>query len=138
MRIGDVAAEVSVNPKTIRYYETIGLMPEPARTSSGYRDYTDTDVDRIVFIKAAQRLGMRLDEIREVLALRDRGQRPCEYVRRTLRHQVSDIDQRLAELTRLRSELIALDQLADQVADTTADDGPCCPLIEHHVRSQSP
>lgn len=133
MRIGDLAAQVGVNPKTIRYYETIGIMPEPARTGSGYRDYIEADVARVVFVKAAQRLEMRLDEIREVLALRDRGERPCDYVRRTLRQQVSGIDQRLAELTRLRTELIALDELADQVADTTADQGSCCPLIEHHA-----
>src|SRR3546814_457103 len=81
MRIGELAARLAINTKTIRYYEGIGLLPPPDRTASGYRAYDEDDVERLTFIKTAQRLGITLDEIREILAFRERGERPCEYVR---------------------------------------------------------
>ncbi|MFB9729317.1 heavy metal-responsive transcriptional regulator [Haloechinothrix salitolerans] len=134
MRIGDLASKASVNPKTIRYYESIGLLPEPERTHAGYRAYTERDTDRLVFIKTAQRLGLRLDEIREILSLRDQGQRPCDYVRETLRHQVTEINQRITELRTLRDELVSLDALADDLINTDVAHG--CPLIEHAHRCE--
>lgn len=133
MRIGELADHVGVNPKTIRYYESIGVMPPPRRTPSGHRVYDATDHDRLTFIKTAQRLGITLDEIREILALRDRGLRPCGYVREVLRREVADIQQRIAALTRLRDDLIALDQLADQLPETPAS---TCSLIDH-VRNKA-
>ena len=81
MQIGELGEQLGVNPKTIRYYESIGLLPEPARSSSGYRVYDETDAERLGFIRAAQRRGLALDEVREILALRDGGQAPCDYVR---------------------------------------------------------
>lgn len=135
MRIGDLASKASVNPKTIRYYESIGLLPEPDRTHAGYRAYTESDTDRLVFIKTAQRLGLRLDEIREILALRYQGERPCGYVRDTLRRQVGEINQRITELQLLRDELVSLDVRADELMDTDAEHG--CPLIEHAHRAPS-
>jgi DNA-binding transcriptional MerR regulator len=134
MRIGELGERVGVNPKTIRYYEQIGLLPEPARLPSGYRSYAGDDVARLVFIKTAQRLGITLDEIREILALRDGGRRPCGYVRGVLRREVAELDQRIGELRRLRQELIRLDALAEEVGDAGE---AICPLIEggrNHVR----
>ncbi len=69
MQIGELADRVGVNTKTIRYYESIKLLPEPARTPAGYRIYGPDDETRLTFIKTAQHLGLSLDEIREVLAL---------------------------------------------------------------------
>ncbi|NUR25342.1 MAG: heavy metal-responsive transcriptional regulator [Catenulispora sp.] len=128
MRIGQLADQLGLNPKTIRFYEAGGLLPEPDRTASGYRSYTATDAERVTFIKTAQRLGMSLDEIREVLAFRDRGEPPCAYVRRTLRAQVAGIDQRITELVQLRDQLVALDA---QTEDLTEDEGCYCGIIEH-------
>ncbi|MGW0821018.1 heavy metal-responsive transcriptional regulator [Streptomyces sp. NPDC002845] len=128
MRIGELAAQLGLNPKTIRFYEAGGLLPEPERTPSGYRTYTRADAERITFIKTAQRLGMSLDEIREVLAFRDRGQPPCPYVRQTLRAQVAGIDHRIAELVRLRDQLLALDAKTKNLAEDT---GCYCGIIEH-------
>lgn len=128
MRIGELAGRLAINPKTIRYYEGIGLLPEPPRTASGYRLYDEDDVERLTFIKTAQRLGITLDEIREILAFRDRGDRPCEYVRSVLRREVADLDRRLAELTALRDELVRLEDLADRLPES----GPgVCRLIDH-------
>ena len=138
MWIGELGERVGVNPKTIRYYEQIGLLPEPTRLPSGYRSYADDDVARLVFIKTAQRLGITLDEIREILALRDGGRRPCGYVRGVLRQEVAELDQRIRELRRLRQELIRLDALAAAMAEEAGDaDEAICPLIQggrNHVR----
>ena len=108
MRIGEAADAVGINPKTIRYYEDIGLLPVPERTPAGYRDYTAVDVDRLVFVKSAQRLGFSLAEVAEILAFRERGQPPCAYVLDVLSRQVGDLDRRITELRDLRTELVAL------------------------------
>lgn len=128
MRIGEVGERLGLNPKTIRYYEQIGLLPEPARRPSGYREYDESAVELLAFIKAAQRLGITLDEIGEILAFRDRGEQPCAYVRQVLRRQVAEIDERIADLKRLRGELTALDQLADDLPEAGA---AVCRLIDH-------
>lgn len=135
MRIGELARHVGVNPKTVRYYETIGLLPAAERTSAGYRVYDEGDRERLSFIKAAQRLGMRLDEIAEVLALREADQRPCGYVREVLHTHVADIDERITELQRLRGQLLDLDARADQLAAEPDAASASCPLIDH-VRRQ--
>lgn len=130
MRIGELADRLGVNTKTIRYYEAIGLLPAPERTPSGYRVYEEDAVERLTFIKTAQRLGITLDEVREILALRDRGERPCGYVREVLRREVTEIDERMRDLERLRAELVALDRVAEDLPDT--EPGRC--RIIDHVR----
>ena len=128
MRIGELAERVGVNPKTIRYYESIGLVPPAERLPSGYREYTDDDVDRLRFIRTAQRLGLSLSEISEILGFRERGERPCDYVQEVLDRQVADLDRRMAEMDQLRRELIALKDAADHVSPAAA----CyCAVIEH-------
>jgi DNA-binding transcriptional MerR regulator len=102
MRIGEVADRLGLNPRTIRYYEAIGLLPEPERTASGYRVYDESTEDVLVFIKSAQCLGITLDEVREILAFRERGEEPCAYVRAVLRREVAEIDRRIDELQQLR------------------------------------
>ena len=130
MRIGQLADELGINPKTLRFYESVGVLPEPARTTTGYRQYGRADAERVTFVKTAQRLGMSLDEIREILAFRDRGEPPCDYVRTVLHRQVAEIDERLAELVQLREQLAVLQSEAEQLAAT--HDGACyCGIIEH-------
>jgi len=136
MRIGELADQLGINTKTIRFYESTGLMPEPRRTSSGYRDYSGVDADRLTFIKAAQRLGMSLDEIREILAFRERGEPPCGYVRWVLGRQVAEIDERIGELVRLREQLVALEMRSAQLP--AADPACYCGIIEHAPRLSSP
>lgn len=132
MQIGELGERLAVNPKTIRYYESIGLLPEPARSASGYRVYDERDAERLGFIRAAQRLGMALDEVREILGLRDGGQAPCAYVRSVISREVADIDRRLDELHRLRDELVTLERRAGE----ESGEGSICGLIEH-VREKS-
>lgn len=127
MRIGELADHLGLTTKTIRYYESIGLMPDPARTPSGYRDYAGADAERLTFIKTAQRLGLSLEEIREIIAFRDRGRRPCGYVADLLHRQVADLDGRIREMRQLRDELRTLESRA------AAGGGPSayCEVIEH-------
>lgn len=127
MRIGELATIVGVNPKTIRFYEGRGLLPPPARLPSGYRDYGPADEARLSFIRTAQRLGLSLDDIGEIIAFKERGERPCRYVLSVVEAQVADIDRRLGELVRLRAELVALRDRASQLSD----DGGYCSIIEH-------
>ena len=128
MRIGELAERVGVNPKTIRYYEDIGLLPDPARLPSGYREYTDDDFDRLRFIRTAQRLGLSLSEISEILSFRERAERPCDYVLGVLDRQVADLDRRMAEMAQLRRELIELKAQADRLP---SDPNCYCAVIEH-------
>lgn len=128
MRIGELAERQGITTKAIRFYESIGLLPEPERTPSGYRAYGDVDAERLTFIKTAQRLGLSLDEIREIIGFRDRGEQPCRYVAEVLQRQVSDLDRRIREMRTLRDELKHLQ------ARAAAGDGPegqYCRVIEH-------
>lgn len=129
MRIGELADRLGVNPTTIRYYESIGLLPEPERTPSGYRDYDEGAVDQLTFIRTAQRLGVTLDEVREILGFRERGEAPCAYVRGVLDAQVDTIDRRIAELQELRGQLLELATEANNLPQ--ADAGIACQIIEH-------
>ena len=128
MRIGELADQVGVNPKAIRYYEDIGLLPTPGRRPSGYREYTEEDVERLRFVKTAQRLNLSLSEISEILGFRERAERPCGYVLDVLDRQVADLDRRIAEMGELRRELIALKAKAD---DLPSEEGCYCAVIEH-------
>lgn len=127
MRIGELASQVGLNPKTIRYYEDIGVLPAPERTHAGYRVYGEGDADRLMFIKTAQRLGITLDEIREILAFRDRGEQPCQYVLGVLRRERAEIDRRIAELRKLRAELVSLEAEAEGIPEGAK----FCRLIDH-------
>ena len=128
IRIGELADALSLNTKTIRYYESIDVLPAPERTASGYRDYGAEDVERLSFVRTAQRLGLTLDEIREVIAFRDRGERPCGHVQAILRRQVVELGRRIEEMQQLREELSRLDEDAERIRQTP---GTYCGLIEH-------
>ncbi len=134
MRIGELADSLGINPRTIRYYESIGLLPEPDRTPSGYRHYGNADVERLTFIRTAQRLGLTLDDIAEVIAFRDRGERPCGHVMGLLRRQVAELDRRIEEMCRLREELTRLESEAQRLGEPA---GAYCGLIEH-IRRKVP
>lgn len=131
MRIGELAGQFGLNSRTIRFYESIGVLPGPARTSSGYRDYDESYLERLRFIKLAQSLGLSLDDIREILALRDRGEAPCSYVRWVIEEQAAAIEQRIRELERLRSDLQKLRRVAQSLPDESPDDRCVCHILEN-------
>jgi DNA-binding transcriptional MerR regulator len=96
--IGAIARQAGVPIKTIRYYEDVGLLSKPSRTVSGYRLYAPDTADRLQFIKKAQNLGLRLDEIKEILELVDRGRCPCGHVQTVLRKRLGELRQKIADL----------------------------------------
>lgn len=96
--ISTLAKQADVPVKTIRYYEDVGLFPKPRRTASGYRLYTPDTADRLVFIKKAQHLGLRLDEIKEILELADRGRCPCGHVQTFLKTRLRELQRKIADL----------------------------------------
>jgi DNA-binding transcriptional MerR regulator len=118
LTVGQLAAQAAVRTDTIRYYEREGLLPAPRRTDGEHRRYGPADVDRLLFIRGAQRLGLRLAEIRELLAVRDTGACACEPAGVLLRRHVTEISTEIGRLAALRAEL--LDML-------TAMPGPDCP-----------
>lgn len=105
MLIGELARETRTTAKTLRFYEDEGLLPEPGRTPSGYRDYSRGALDRVVFIRAAQAAGFTLRQIGQILAIRDGGQPPCEHVGQLIGDRLDDIDKRIAELQQTRAHL---------------------------------
>jgi DNA-binding transcriptional MerR regulator len=96
--IGILAAQAGVPIKTIRYYEERGLLPKPPRTASGYRLYPPEIADRLQFIKKAQSLGLRLENIKDILDLADRGRCPCGHVQHLLKLRLWELNRKIADL----------------------------------------
>ncbi len=129
MRIGELASRSGISTKTIRYYEAIGLVTAPRRSTSGYRDYDDVTVDHMAFIRAAQAVGLSLGEIRSIMALRNGGETPCGYVLDLLRSRSAELDRRIAELRSLRGELRRLVERAEGLDPADCDPARVCHLI---------
>ena len=108
LRVAELAAAVGVGADTIRYYEKAGLLLPPARTPAGYRLYEPGVVDRLQFIQGAQRLGLRLRDIKDLLAVRDTGVCPCEPAEELLRRRLADLDEEIARLSALREQMVAM------------------------------
>jgi MerR family copper efflux transcriptional regulator len=132
MRIGELAERLNLNPRTLRYYESIGLITEPDRTESGYRDYSEDDLERVRFVKSAQRLGLSLDEIKEILAFRDRGELPCDYVLSVIEREAEDLNRRIREMRKLRDDLKILKEKAKRIPKARLKGDACvCHIIEN-------
>jgi DNA-binding transcriptional MerR regulator len=128
--IGELASRLGLNPKTIRYYEEVGLLPEPERSDGGYRRYRRGDEERLRFVRGVRRLGFALGEIREVLALRDRGERPCSYVAELIEQRASEVDGQIAELERLKGELAELRARARRLRPEDCGPEGYCHILE--------
>jgi DNA-binding transcriptional MerR regulator len=128
MRIGELGERAGLSAKTIRYYEDIEILPEPGRTSSGYRDYDDVALERLRFIKSAQAVGFSLGEIREVLAFGDRGEAPCVHVTHLMQERIRSLSEHIRGLEQMRSELERLVKKAKTLPGP--DSGTFCHIIE--------
>ena len=105
MKISEAAAASGCHLETIRYYERSGLMPSPARTASGYREYSTAEVDRLRFISRGRDLGFSLEEIRSLLSLDDDPTMSCCDVDVIAREHLTDIRNRIRELSNMAAEL---------------------------------
>jgi MerR family transcriptional regulator, mercuric resistance operon regulatory protein len=105
VRTSDVAARAQVNPQTLRYYERIGLLPEPPRTAGGYRDYPEQAVGVLRFVRRAKELGFQLSEIEELLGFEDGDERSCAAARAVADRRIDDLEQRILDLSRMRDAL---------------------------------
>ncbi|MDQ4096760.1 MAG: heavy metal-responsive transcriptional regulator [Actinomycetota bacterium] len=114
--VSKLADQVGTSADALRYYERIGLLPEPERSPSGYRLYGDDAVDRVRFIKQAQRFGLRLEAIGELLEIRERGACPCGHTRLLLERRLAEIDDELAALNNLRGDIA---QMVEALPTTT-------------------
>ena len=131
MQIGDLATQSGVTAKTIRYYESVGLLPPPQRAANNYRHYQASDVERLRFIASARSLGFALREIVEILAARDQGIAPCNRVLGTLDSQLATLDQRIADLLTLREDLYRIRTLGAELSrDDVAGVACVCALVK--------
>ncbi len=103
--IGELARRTGVKASTIRYYESVGLMPAPPRTEGRQRRYGATHASRLNFIRHSRDLGFEIDAIRELFAMSERPEQSCEEADRRARRHLSEVDRRIAQLTALRAEL---------------------------------
>lgn len=111
MEIRELARQTGVSAKTIRYYESAGVLPLPRRKPNGYRTYDESDVARVRLAVGARRLDFSLDDISEIMAMRDRGEAPCRFVLSQIQKKADEIKERIAELQRLENELRKLYEL---------------------------
>ena len=105
LKIGAVARLASVTPDTIRYYERLGLIPRPARTPAGYRQYNEGVIDRLAVIRNAQRFGFSLKELAAFMHIRESGGAPCDQVRAAAQRILEAADQQITALVRSRREM---------------------------------
>lgn len=128
--IGELAERTGLGRDTIRYYESVGVLPEAPRSAAGYRLYGVDDVERLDFVGQAQTLGLTLEEIREVLEIVDEGRAPCVHVRERLSARLEETRRRIRDLRALERRLEA----SLSRADTVDVDSACrCRIIEGGV-----
>ncbi len=124
MNIGTVAAESGVPPKTIRYYESVGLVPSAKRAPNGYRVYDEIDVQTLLFIQRARSLGFTVNEVANLLTLwRDRNRTSAEVKALALR-RIDQVDRKIRELDTLKRALL------DLAERCYGDERPDCPILE--------
>jgi Hg(II)-responsive transcriptional regulator len=132
MRISEAADQAGVNVQTLRYYERRGLLPKPPRRASGYREFPDDAVRLVRFVKRAQELGFSLDEVEALLKLRRQAGRNRKQIRAVAAQRIQHIDQKIAELGRMRAAL-------EHLVRACREDGTLeCPIIEALDRPDEP
>lgn len=124
MKIGELATATSTKVETVRFYEKAGLLPLPARTDGNYRSYGQGHLQRLSFIRRARDLGFSLDDVRELLALADEQDQPCDAVDRIANRHLAEIERKIADLALMRVEL---DRVIGSCRKGTVGD---CKIIE--------
>ena len=129
MKIGELGERVGVSAKTIRYYESLGLLEEPERTASGYRDYDEAAFERLQFVRDAQATGLTLAEVLSVLELKGSGEQSCTHTASLLERHLADLDVQIARLQEARSSLQELAARARSLDPIMCTDPNRCQVI---------
>jgi MerR family transcriptional regulator, mercuric resistance operon regulatory protein len=122
--IGELSRLTDVNIETIRYYEKVGIMPNPPRNSSGYRIYSTPHLERLSFVRRSRELGFSQPEVRKLLTLVDEHQYTCAEVRAMTARQLSAVQIKIEDLQKLA------DALSKMVSECDGGDIPECPIID--------
>ena len=140
MKIGELAQRSGLAATALRFYEKAGLLPEPVRTASGYREYTADMLPRLEFIRAAQAVGLSVGEIRDVIGIRDLGSAPCAHVLELIERRRAEVRSRISELQQLERELTQLAERAADVDPADCDPAGICKIIPSQtaIRPESP
>ncbi|CAN5785861.1 Cu(I)-responsive transcriptional regulator [soil metagenome] len=129
MTVGAAARAAGVSAKAVRLWEAKGLLPPAERTASGYRHFTDDDVDVLRFIRQAKALDLTLAEIRDVIDLQRQESAPCGRVTELLDNHVAEIDRKLADLRQLRRTLAGARDVA-RTSQRRGEAAVVCQIIE--------
>jgi MerR family copper efflux transcriptional regulator len=124
MNIGEASDRSGVSAKMIRYYESVGLLPEAARRANGYRDYGDQDVAVLQFVRRTRDLGFSLEEVSALLALWSNKKRPSREVKRLAEAHITELEKRIREM---RAVMRTLRELASHCH---GDDRSECPILD--------
>jgi MerR family copper efflux transcriptional regulator len=132
MNIGQAAKAAGLNPKIIRYYEGIDLIGHARRGTSGYRDFSDKDVQVLRFIKRSRELGFSIDRIRSLLSLWEDRQRQSAEVKQLAQQYMAEIDQDIARMQSIRMQLQAMSDCCH------GDERPDCPILDSLTGDEPP
>jgi DNA-binding transcriptional MerR regulator len=135
LTIGKLAARTGVTAKTIRFYEAAGVVPPPVRSANGYRRYRQDAVDLLRFVKQARGLDLTLAEIKELVAIRRRGEAPCSHVYQLLNEKAEELERKLKDVTALRR---ALRRSARLAGPQGLKGSAVCPHIEARTSGDPP
>jgi DNA-binding transcriptional MerR regulator len=137
MKIGQAARRARLEPSAIRFYESAGVLPVPQRTDAGYRSYDEAGVELMRFVRRLRALELPLDDIREIVRLRTSGKAPCRPVRDAIAREAAAVDDRIAELTRLRGELRSMQERMDSIVDRWPESCVCHVIEDELVMKRS-
>ena len=134
LTIGELSRRAGVKVPTIRYYEQTGLLSEPERSEGNQRRYTQSDLDRLTFIRHGRDLGLSVDAIRDLISLSGHPDAPCDGVNRIAQEHLADVRARIERLQKLETELARIVALCDgkhavkecRVLEALSDHGQCC------------
>jgi DNA-binding transcriptional MerR regulator len=129
LKIGDIAKQTDVSVGTLRYYETLKLLYPVERRDNGYRYYSLETTQQVQFIKKAQSLGFSLEEIRQILDVRNRGELPCPFVQDLLDHKIGQLEAQIEQMMMFKAELEGYRDRWTLLANLQQDDLDICPLI---------
>ena len=138
MKIQEFSQQTGLSTKTIRYYESIGLLPSPRRTPNGYRDYDENGIERARLVAGIRSLDLSLDEIKEILAMRDRREAPCRILLDLIEQKADQIEERIRLLRQMEFDLRQLHELGLTFPTDDIDGKNCiCHLVSEHSNAST-